>query len=230
MNKIKYALIVILAALLCGNLYGAGRGSAPGGPPPAEIGAEEETTLLLIREEEKLARDTYLTFFGYWDDKIFRNIAHSEQLHMNAMGQMLITYDLVDQDPVGDNPVGEFTNLDFQAMYDVFAVQGHGSLYEALLIGVLIEELDISDLRAAIAQTESRPLLNAYTMLLAGAYFHLRSFVAHLMILDPDYEYVAQLLPQDDANSIVGNYDTPATPRAISGHGARSKQYKGARN
>ena len=55
--------------------------------PATEV---EAADLAFMREEEKLARDTYLTFFERWDLAVFSNIASSKQMHTDAILKLLI--------------------------------------------------------------------------------------------------------------------------------------------
>jgi len=56
-----------------------------------------------MREEEKLARDVYLTLYETWGQKIFSNIASSEQTHTDAVKTLLSAYKI--EDPVTDDSV-----------------------------------------------------------------------------------------------------------------------------
>ena len=61
------------------------------------LSADEQADLLFMREEEKLARDTYLTFYEQYETlTVFSNIASSEQMHMNAILKLLKKYKLPD--------------------------------------------------------------------------------------------------------------------------------------
>ena len=94
------------------------------------LSVEEETDLLFMREEEKLARDTYLTFYEAWNLAVFSNIASSEQMHMNAMLKLLKKYDL--PDPAAGNEIGEFTNTALQTLYLELIEDGMANSLEAL--------------------------------------------------------------------------------------------------
>jgi hypothetical protein len=190
-------VILILAALLsCSASFSA----------LAQLDATETEDLLLMREEEKLARDTYLTLYGFWNQNIFQNIARSEQRHMDIMLSMIEYYGL--QDPVTDDTTGVFTNQTLAGLYDDLVERGSTSLLEALYVGAYIEELDIGDLRATIERTDEVLLINAYENLLAGSRNHLRAFVSQINWLG--YDYVAQVLDQADVDAIVEGNDLPA--------------------
>jgi hypothetical protein len=85
--------------------------------------AEDAEEVLWVREEEKLARDVYLTLYEQWGLTTFKNIAESEQTHMDAVKeQLIIPYGL--EDPVKTDNVGVFTNPELQAIYDQLIEKG----------------------------------------------------------------------------------------------------------
>ncbi len=136
----------------------------------------EIATLMHMREEEKLARDVYNKFYELYNMPIFRNIAISEQRHMDAVLNLIVGYELAD--PVADKGPGEFTPA-FQNLYDELIAKGT-NLTEALKVGVEIEELDIADLEKAIESTEVANILRVYNNLLAASRNHLSAFSSKL--------------------------------------------------
>ena len=75
---------------------------------------------------------------------------------------------------------GEFTNQDLQRLHDDLIAQGNISRVEALNVGVLIEETDISDLNKAIATTQKKDIRIVYYHLLQGSGNHLNAFESNL--------------------------------------------------
>jgi hypothetical protein len=128
--------------------------------------------LLQMREEEKVARDVYLAFAKLYNNRVFSNIAKSEQAHMDAILYLLNGYKL--SDPVAGLAVGTFTPA-FQAIYDGLILRGT-SLKEALLVGVDIEVMDIDDLKVHIGETTVPNIIRVYNNLLAGSINHLSAF------------------------------------------------------
>lgn len=114
-----------------------------------------------MREEEKLARDVYIAMYEKWKIGTFSNISVSEQRHMDAIKVMLDRYGI--EDPAQE--IGLFTNLDLQDLYDWLIEQRMLSEIDALMAGALIEEVDISDLRDAIAETDNVDLKTVYSNL-----------------------------------------------------------------
>lgn len=135
--------------------------------------------LIHMRIEEKLARDVYTVFGAAYNSQVFLNIKVSEQAHMNAVKRMLDKYSI--PDPIISDEVGVFPDPDFQALYDQLIVQGSVSLYEALLVGKAIEELDIADLEAQLATVTNPGIIKLYTNLKAGSTNHLAAFNKNLI-------------------------------------------------
>jgi len=143
-----------------------------------ELTELEEQNILFMREEEKLARDVYLVMYDLWGADIFANISESEQLHMDAVKNLITRYGLVD--PVAVDVIGDFVDPDLQLLYDDLVEAGGVSLEEALKVGVLIEETDIADLIQALTETDKRNITRVFQNLLNGSYNHLDAFNACL--------------------------------------------------
>jgi len=164
-----------------------------------ELTALEADNLTYMREEEKLARDVYLTMYEAWGLNIFSNIAASEQSHTDAVAEMLEKYKL--PDPVVDDRVGIFVNQALANLYDTLLARGYQSSLDALLVGALIEEVDMVDLKRAIEETDNEDIKVLYENLLAGSRNHLRAFVG--LIEDQGIVYEAQFLTQEEVDAIV---------------------------
>ncbi len=166
--------------------------------PKQPLSAKEKEGILYMREEEKLARDTYLYFYDKYKLPIFKNIAKSEQTHMDAVKALIDKYGL--QDPA-KNEVGEFTNPKLQALYDNLTAEGSKSLIAALEVGATIEEVDIEDLKKYIAETDNEDIKFVYENLMKGSRNHLRSFVSTLEAYN--VTYVPKFLNQSEYNAII---------------------------
>lgn len=140
--------------------------------PATDLSAEESAALLYMREEEKLARDVYNQLYTLWGQPVFQNIAASEQTHTDEIKLLLDRYVLAD--PALDP--GQFTDANLQALYDQLIAQGSVSLEEAMKVGVLIEETDIADLQARLAQTDNADIQLVYNNLMNASYNHLAAF------------------------------------------------------
>jgi len=111
--------------------------------PISDLTEAEAEAILFMREEEKLARDVYVALNELWDLRVFANISRSETSHMDAVGELMERYGL--DDPIGGP--GEFANAELQALYGELMTLGSQSLTDALVVGAMIEDVDIVDLR-----------------------------------------------------------------------------------
>jgi len=150
------------------------------------LSAAEVADIQYMVEEEKLAHDVYVTLGGIWDTPVFFNISRAETTHMSAVGTLVDGYGLTD--PVGDNPVGVFTNPELQSLYDDLIAKGSGSLIDALEVGALVEEVDIADLLKSIDETTAPDVAAVWQRLLSGSQSHLNAFTTQLTNLGVSYE------------------------------------------
>ena len=167
-----------------------------------ELSPEETAGLMFMREEEKLARDVYNTLHTKWGIRVFNNIAQSEQRHTDAIKSLIEKYEL--DDPVGNDTPGEFVNEDLQNLYNTLVIKGDSTLVDALMVGALIEEVDIIDIKKEIYEhVDNEDITIVYDNLINGSYNHLRAFVRNLSRQDIEYEPV--LLTVEVYDSIVNN-------------------------
>lgn len=183
-------------------LPGGAAVAAPRSASTTTLTTQEKEDLTFMREEEKLARDVYLTLHDIWGTPVFASIATSEQQHMDAILALLNTYKL--PDPTVGKLVGEFMNVELQALYDALIARGKTSALEALLVGGVIEETDIEDLNAAMATSRLSNIDQVYQNLLNGSYNHLRAFASNIESLTGQ-SYVAQVVSQEVVDSVLGS-------------------------
>ena len=143
------------------------------------LSAEEAAKLLFMREEEKLSMDVYQALYQKWQVRIFDNIAASEKRHFDALGTLIVRYELSDP---AKSTHGEFTDPDLQKLYTDLHAKGMLSFLDALEVGVAIEEKDIDDLKDAISVTDNKDILMVYGNLMNGSLSHLAAFNSHLEI------------------------------------------------
>lgn len=136
---------------------------------------EQKATLLYIYQEEKVARDVYI-YLGdlYPAENTFAYIQLSEQRHMDVVEELCLTYD-VDITGVDEDAIGVFILPELQALYDQLIIDGSVSLLDALRVGVLIEETDITDLEEA---SVGMPIdvVNVFENIKEGSLSHLDAF------------------------------------------------------
>ena len=209
---------LVLPSFAQGNSWNGGNGKGKHGPgwgigfnggmaelinslPHEDLSDEEIWGMTYMYEEEKLARDVYLTLYKTWKIKILKNIANSEQRHMNAMQLLLQKYDI--PLPIENDEVGFFSNTTLQQLYHELVAQGEPSPEDAVYVGATIEDLDIFDLKTYISQADNSDIRTVYQNLMKGSRNHLRAFVRHLSKYGLTYE--AQYLSQDEVNEIISS-------------------------
>jgi len=180
--------------------------------PTENLRKKEINDLLYMREEEKVARDVYLSLNERWDLRVFRQIAKAEANHMAALGVLIDKYELVD--PVGDNPLGVFTNPELQSLYEDLSAAGSASLVAALQVGAAIEDVDIYDLQRSLERTNNEDLRVVYQNLMKGSRNHLRAFTG---LLERNGEtYVPVYLTPDEYQEIL---DSPHEKGVVGAEG-----------
>ncbi|MCE4620432.1 MAG: DUF2202 domain-containing protein [Desulfurococcales archaeon] len=162
---------------------------------------EEINGILFMREEEKLARDVYLTFYKMYGLPIFKNIAESEQRHMDAVLTLIQKYNLTDP---ATNEVGVFTNKTLQELYDKLIAEGSKSLVNAVKVGGLIEEKDIIDINKLINETSNPDIIRVYTYLVNGSAHHLLAFSTQYEKLTGQ-PYQPQLLTPQQYEAVISS-------------------------
>lgn len=205
LKRTVHALTLALAMLASFPLEAGRFGPPPHAQPPAPATyvvptADEAADMLYMREEEKLARDVYLTLYDAWGLAPFSNISVAEQKHMNAMLLLLRKYRL--PDPAAGNLIGEFTDPALQELYDKLVADGMGSAAEALLVGGLIEEVDIRDIQSAIDRSTQYNIDAVYGKLMCGSRNHLRAFARAFTTLT-ETPYEAQFLDPATIDAIL---------------------------
>ena len=119
---------------------------------------------------------------------------------MDAMLVLLDNYGL--QDPALVT-VGLFFDSVLQDLYNQLTNRGMQSNIEALMVGAFIEEVDMRDIQQAIEAATHSDIISTYESLLCGSRNHLRAFVRRIENLGVIYQ--AQVLPQDEVDSIVNS-------------------------
>lgn len=164
-----------------------------------ELSSQEVSGLLQMREEEKLARDVYTTLGTTWGNKIFANIAQSEQTHTDAVKVLLTHYNI--PDPIADDTVGSFFSPTMQKLYTTLVEQWQKSLLDALIVGATIEDLDIKDLNDFIKETQNSDIIQVYNNLNKWSRNHLRAYVKN--ISNNWGTYIPQYISSSEYISII---------------------------
>jgi len=169
--------------------------------PVEELDTNEVDGLMKMREEEKLARDVYDYFYNKYEMKIFGNITESEETHMFAVKVMIEKYNL--EDPADDSPAGVFKSHELQEIYNTLISKGDASLTEALIVGAIIEDLDIYDLDELLEKTSNKDLTYVYENLNLGSRNHLRAF--YPQVLNNGGEYSPQYISKEEFDTIISS-------------------------
>jgi len=169
--------------------------------PKQPISEEEKEGLIEMREEEKLARDVYLTLYNIWKLQIFKNIAESEQTHMDSVKYLLDRYNI--SDPVKSDEIGKFSNPKFEELYNKLVEKGSKSVVDALTVGATIEDLDIADLENWISKTDNEDIKFVYENLMKGSRNHMRAFVR--MLERYGANYAPQYISKEEYEQIISS-------------------------
>jgi hypothetical protein len=163
------------------------------------LSENEKAGILLMREEEKMARDIYQTLNEKWDQMPFVHISESEINHMAQMKMLIDKYKL--QDPVEKtaDKRGEYENQLLKSLYEELTTSGKISLEAAFRAGAKVEEVDIRDLKEAMARSNNEEIKTTYTYLLRASENHLRAFVRNLNRLGVNYTPIVMGKAEFDA-------------------------------
>ena len=181
-----------------GGMMGFGKASDISSLPTAELSDAEKAGILYMIEEEQMARDLYNAMYAKYGLQPFSRIAQSEQMHITAVQQLVTRYDL--QAPA--LVVGKYSDPAIQQMYDTLLAQGNKSLTDALNMAGLVEETDISDLRARMSAADNADVQFVYGNLLRASQNHLRAY-ANNYAQQSGSPYKAQLLTADEVTQLL---------------------------
>ena len=236
----RKTIAFILVAIFCLRFLAAAKGSE-GGPNPdphpspdpsgVALDLNEEAHLKFMRAEEKLAHDVYKYLDNYLDAEKpvypFASIVESESNHVASMAAKLRIYGL--EDINADDAEGEFHEDNygeyFLEKYNLLTEWGKMGHLQALMVGGLIEELDMHDIilcpsaiqdamyigeeDCGMEYTDEELLKDSYENLFIGSESHLQAFAGAIVLKyasTPEYDhpcYKAQYLSQDEVNTIL---------------------------
>ncbi|MEQ8325112.1 MAG: DUF2202 domain-containing protein [Vicingaceae bacterium] len=172
----------------------------PANDPITQLTDDEKNSLVFMREEEKLARDVYLYSLDLYGMKLFSNISQSEQVHMDAIHDLMVKYKLED---MTSKKRGVFNNTELQKLYTDLTAKCDLSLLDAMVVGATIEDLDIKDLKEQSALTSKADILIVFEFLTCGSRNHMRSF--DMQVGKNGGEYKAQFISQLEYDGIVNS-------------------------
>lgn len=159
-------------------------GTIPDVPVPAcvvsgTVNEAETAGLLFMREEEKLAGDVYAYLYAKYKLPVFLNISKSENAHVSAILRLLDGFKIADN---SSKTPGIYVNAHLADLYKQLIDMGNLSVNDALKVGVMIEQTDISDLKKELLLVQNASIKTVYTNLMAGSNAHLKAFSWNLKI------------------------------------------------
>ncbi|NUJ97967.1 DUF2202 domain-containing protein [Candidatus Gracilibacteria bacterium] len=156
------------------------------------LSSQEEQDLYYQYREEMLARDMYNYFYSLYSEETFKNIASSEQQHMDAVKSLLDRYNLTVPSGYGE----------LQDEFDSLKDKGNDSLKDALEVGLKIEMLDIEDIVDSLKTTDNDDIKLILSNIGGASYNHLRGFALALTknSLTTSIDYSAYLDTSDTDN------------------------------
>ena len=171
-----FSKIFISGAVSLALLSLSGCNSSNNTDTTVQLTDDQKYTLLYMYQEEKAARDVYIYLGDIYnaDTNTFSYIQISEQRHMDACEKLCIKYG-VDISAVDENDIGVFILPELQDLYDTLIAQGEPSLRDALEVGILIEETDITDLEEAVVGMPD-DVVRVFENLKEGSLNHLDAF------------------------------------------------------
>ncbi|HEX6849495.1 MAG TPA: DUF2202 domain-containing protein [Chitinophagaceae bacterium] len=158
----------------------------------------EKATVLRMREEEKMARDVYRVMNDKWDQQVFSHISESEIYHMSQMKLWIDKFKLDDPVIRNNDEQGVFTDQSLQKLYNELTASGLQNKEAAFRAGAKVEEIDILDLKAALAETSNTDLQSTYKYLIRASENHLRAFARNLDALGINYKPVVMTQKEFD--------------------------------
>lgn len=138
------------------------------------LNSGQMASLIYLVEEEKLAHDVYTTLGTYRNNQQFINIPKSESRHTTAVAEILSHYGISNP---SQKQIGVFTNPELSKLYSDLITQWKESSQEALQVGIIIENKDITDIQKMLPLFEGYPdIQSALKELLKGSYNHRNAF------------------------------------------------------
>lgn len=162
------------------------------------ITEKEKASVLRMREEEKMARDVYMVLSDKWNQQVFSHISESEIYHMSQMKLWVDKFRLDDPVTRNNDKRGVFTDTSLQKLYNELTAWGLQSKEASFRAGAKVEEVDILDLKAALAETDHADLQSTYKYLIHASENHLRAFVRNLKMVGVGYEPVVMTQKEFD--------------------------------
>jgi len=174
----------------------------------SDLDVYEAWQVTWMYDQEKLARDLANKFLSRWGDPEFLTTAAAEQRHMDELLAVMNLYGL---DPlIQTDTDGEFGDERHSDAFSSLMSRGWQSQRDAYIAAAYLEEWDIQEFTASIADSGETRLTEVYSWLLAGAREQLRFLVSRVLGHGSSYE--AQILSQSEVDAICSNVQPGTAP------------------
>ena len=157
------------------------------------LSSQTQTLLLEQLADEGLAARVYRELGEHYPLHPFQNIPRAEDSHATALRTFLKSAGV----DVGSLPPSAENGL----QRDALITQGIPSEIDALKVGALIEERDITDLRKLATTITEPEAVSLIQQLESGSHHHLNAFVRNLKKRGVSYE--PQVLSRTDFDAII---------------------------
>lgn len=134
----------------------------------------EVNDLLSTREQVKLTEDVSTVMYEKWGLQVFDAVVSDSQKQGKSLQSLISSYGL--EDPYIAEQ-GNYTNENLEVLYKGLIEQGLRSQEDALLVGALLKELNVSHSWQSEHTTDDARLMRQYKRLYQDAYDHLNEFV-----------------------------------------------------
>lgn len=111
--------------------------------------AKQNDDLIFMYQEIKLAQNVYAYLGNLYNLSVFKNISNSEVIQMSEINKLFDTYNIT-MPPLRK---GEFIDNNLQNLYVELIKSGRPSIQDSIKVGIIMEETDISDLKARLKNT-----------------------------------------------------------------------------
>jgi len=192
-----FAAVGVIPSLpaACGGACACSMTTATAGAATDAVNLSLQTQTLLLEQlaDEGLAASVYRELGEHYPLHPFHNIPRAEAAHATALRTLLKSAGVDVSDLSSSAETGP--------QHAELIAQGLPSEIDALRVGALIEERDITDLRKLAATITEPEVVSLLQQIESGSQHHLNAFVRNLRRRGVDY--TPQVLSQTDFDAII---------------------------
>lgn len=196
MKRFRYLIAILGVALIVNHCPTVMANSAG-------LDSAEANSVVFFWDFSKFKRDFFITGNDFLNEPELISLSVEEQHHVDVLEYLMRTYEI-------DEPIYYWGNLSWDfwlAALDIgisqYLMWPNINYTDPRFFqdGAFIEEVYIRELRQALVHTDEASLVDSYTNMLTHAGSHLLYFASRL--LDDPFEYVAQVLTQEEVDAIL---------------------------